>query len=397
MDEGEINSKRVMVKNYINNIVNHCACLLRSKRYLKTVFYNPLKPFMRRRFLTVDYLIDYSIKCNPIQESMPLESEYVSCFLWRIGVIRDSFLKHEAYIAACREQKVAYKTIDLFASDWIEQVRLSGCDAFVAWPSECIQEWKKLYDERLLFLTKEMGHILYPPYDALWLYGSKQRQRDWLDLHGIPHPKTWVYYSLDEALDFFSQATLPLVAKVDIGASAHGVWIVRSRKQGERLIRQAFGRGLMGECADVQARQWRHIMLQEYVPDFREWRIIRIGDSFFGYEKGKVGDFHSGSGLAGWFDPPRAALDLLRHITDIGQFRSIAMDVFEKPDGTLLVNEIQSVFGAYDTAQMYINGVPGRYRLIDGQYVFEEGRFCQNACCNLRIEDLLTILGKYKH
>jgi hypothetical protein len=311
-------------------------------------------------------------------------------------VIRDLFLNHEAYIVACRELKVAYKTVDLFASDWIDQVKSSGCDAFVAWPSECIQEWKTLYDERLLLLTKDLGHTLYPPYDALWLYGSKQRQRDWLDLHGFPHPKTWVFYSLDETLAFFSQAALPLVAKVDIGASAHGVWIIRSRKQGERLIRKAFSRGLAGSCADPQTRQWRHMLLQEYVPDVREWRIIRIGDSFFGYEKGKAGDFHSGSGLAGWFDPPREALDLLRRITDLGQFRSIAMDVFEKPDGKLLVNEIQSVFGAFDTAQMYVNGIPGRYRLVEGKYVFEQGRFCGNTCCNLRVLDLLDIL-KSKH
>jgi hypothetical protein len=347
---------------------------------------------MRRRFYSVEYILFHAYANKNSKGCVPPESDYKSAFPWTIGVIRDVFLNHEAYIVACRELKVAYKTIDLYASDWISQIERSDCHAFVAWPSECIQEWKTLYDERLRLLTADMGHTLYPPYDALWLYGSKQRQRDWLDLHGFPHPKTSVFYNLEEALSFFSEAALPVVAKVDIGASAHGVSIIRSNKQGDRLIRQAFGRGIKGSCSDPQTRQWRHILLQEYVPDVREWRIIRIGESFFGYEKGKAGEFHSGSGLAGWFDPPRAALDLVYRITEEGGFRSMAMDVFEKPDGTLLVNELQSVFGAFDTAQMYIDGVPGRYRRVDGNYVFEEGRYCSNTCCNLRIADLLEML-----
>ena len=129
--------------------------------------------------------------------------------------------------------------------------------------------------------------------------------------------------------------------------------------------------------------------MQEYLPDIREWRIIRIGDSFFGHEKGKAGEFHSGSGVVGWLAPPRAALDLVYRISEKGNFRSVAMDVFEKKTGDLMVNELQAVFGAFDTAQMYIDGIPGRYRRIENDFIFEEGRFCRNACCNLRINDLL--------
>jgi hypothetical protein len=47
--------------------------------------------------------------------------------------------------------------------------------------------------------------------------------------------------------------------------------------------------------ADPRDRQWGSVLFQQYIPDAREWRMIRIGDSFFGYEKIKVGEFHSGS------------------------------------------------------------------------------------------------------
>ncbi len=383
-----------MFRGILYATIEGVAKLLRSREWSRRFLYRPFKAAFRRRLLTLEYMLYYSRERRRVREQPPTESEYVPTYPWTVGVIRDVFYNHEAYILACRERKVAYKTVDLFASDWIDQVKRSGCDAFVAWPSECIQEWKRLYDERLRFLTEDLGRLLYPSYDALWLYGSKQRQRDWLDIYGFPHAKTWVFYGLDEALDFMRSATLPVVAKVDIGAAAYGVRIIRSRREAERLIRRAFGRGIQGCCSNPQAWQWRHILLQEFVPDVREWRMIRIGDSLFGHEKGRRGDFHSGSGVVGWYDPPRAALDLLCRVTDAGGFRSLAMDVFEKPDGTLLVNEIQGVFGAFNPSQMYIGDIPGRYRLLDGNYVFEEGYFCHHACCGLRLDDLLRLLSR---
>lgn len=44
---------------------------------------------------------------------------------------------------------------------------------------------------------------------------------------------------------------------------------------------------------------------------------------------------------------------------------------------------------------MLVNGKPGRY-LYDHNtrsWSFEEGIFCQNASCNLRVADLVRILG----
>ena len=68
--------------------------------------------------------------------------------------------------------------------------------------------------------------------------------------------------------------------------------------------------------------------------------------------------------------------------------------LFGKECISIVEKSIEMDYTQFDTAQMYINGVPGRYRRIHNEYVFEEGRFCQNACCNLRIEDLLKILNE---
>ena len=371
--------------------VRKLAKLVRSNEWLAKMVPESVDRMIRRRYFTAEY-IQHLAEQDSHSQDLPPESEYVSPYPWVIGIFKDVLCNHTSYIAACRELKVAYKTIDLFCSDWVEQVRGSGCDAFVAWPSELIQEWKRMTDERMRFLTVDLNKPLYPPYEALWLYGCKERMRDWLDIHGFPHAKSWVFYDLKEAQTFLESAALPLVIKLDIGASASGVWIAKTRQEALAYVQKAFGKGLIGRRADARARQWRHLMIQEYVPDIREWRIIRIGDSYLGHEKVAKGDFNSGSGRVGWFAPPRQALDLIHAVTEAGGFRSMDMDVFETRDGRFLINELQSVFGAFDTAQMYIDGVPGRYRRVGGEYVFEEGRFCKNACCNLRIEDLLEML-----
>jgi len=383
------------INHRLHEFLAHGSRFVKAHPLLRRAFYDPAQRVLRPHFNSIEKLLYEAKRDKNVNISPPPVSDYHPAYPWTIGIIRDPYYNYESFILACRELKVAYRTIDLFAADWVRQVRLSACAAYVVWPSESIPEWKRLYDERLRFLTVEMGGFLYPPYGALWLYASKQCQHDWLEIHGFDHPRTWVFYEEADAIAFLRRADMPLVAKLDIGSSAQAIWILYTSAEAARLVRKAFRKGLFGKRMDRRARQWRHLLFQEYLPDIREWRMIRIGDSYFGHEKGKAGKFHSGSGVVGWYDPPRAALDLLHIITETGGFRSMAMDVFERPDGHLLVNELQSVFGAIDTAQMYINGVPGRYRRTDAGYQFEEGRFCRNACCNLRITDLLSLL-KYR-
>ena len=75
----------------------------------------------------------------------------------------------------------------------------------------------------------------------------------------------------------------------------------------------------------------------------------------------------------------------------------MSLDVFQLPGGSLLVNEMQCVFGAYDDAQMYVDGEPGRFvRQANGEFVFEKGVYCVNHCCNLRIRDFMDIISNSK-
>ena len=390
------------MKNLFHRILCEGSKFARENRLLRGVIYRPLRGVLRKRFATFSYALSIpnpNSSVTPDEWHPPIPSRYT------FGILRDSFFSHVPYCAACQELGIAYKVIDWMAVDWVDRIKKSGCDAFLAWPGECIEQWKRMYDDRLRFMVEDMGRIVYPSLKALWLYGSKERQQGWLEIHGFPHPDTWVFYNQNEALDFVEKfdglnvkpgkgGVGCLVAKVDIGSSALGVRILHTKAEAKAYVAKAFSIGVPnGAYCDVAARQWRHVFFQRHIGEAREWRMIRLGDSYFGYEKVKRGEFHSGTGLGEWNTPSNELLQLIHSVAEECGSSCMSMDVFQVPEGKLYINEMQCMFGAYDTAQMYVNGTPGRFvRNQDGVFAFEKGHFCVNHCCNLRVEDLISIL-----
>ena len=376
-----------------HHIIERVAKKMRSNVLVKRVVYDPLKVFFRRRLCSFEYMLYYMKANRECGEESPQRFDAPGGTRV-LGILRDPFYGHEPYLVACKELGVGYRVVDIFASNWIEQVKASGCDMFLAWPGESIQEWKRLYDDRLRFLVEQMGKKVFPDLTATWLYGSKERQHLWMELNAIPHPKTWVFYSDKEALEFVEKhAEFPVVAKTDIGAVSSGVQILRTKEAAIEYIKVAFNRGITGYYSDKQANQWRHVLFQEYFVDVKEWRVHRQGDSFFGFGKAKKSDFHSGSGETIWEVPPKAALDLAWDITEKNGFRSMAVDIFETPDGRFIVNELQCVYGQHCDAQLKKNGETGRLlHLPSGDWKFEPGIFSTNHGCNLRVAAALQML-----
>ncbi|MCU0611721.1 MAG: hypothetical protein MUE60_08040, partial [Candidatus Eisenbacteria bacterium] len=215
---------------------------------------------------------------------------------------------------------------------------------------------------------------------------------DWLRVKGLPHPRTWVYSSRQQALDFADLCSLPIVFKSPFGAAAAGVRVLKTRRALKRMVRRVFDHGFVPSGSHRRDRQWGRVLLQEYLPDVREWRMVRIGDSFMCRLKERVGEYHSGSGLVAWARPPVRVLDFARHVTDIGGFRSMDVDIFETVEGLLLVNELQAVFGGIRDSNMD-RGVEhrGRWRWNPSEpaWQFEAGDFYRNACANERIRYIL--------
>ena len=313
---------------------------------------------------------------------------------YKLGIIRECTHAHRHYVNACRELKVSYVVLDLLADDWVSRFKESDCDAYLVWPSSNGTMIKSGFDMRLKFLEDDMGKLIYPTWKDCWLTEYKPRLRDWMLMHNVPHPKSWVFYDEDEALEFCRTAPLPIVQKTPTGASGSGVNIIRSRSKLIKVVKQVMRKGIATRCFEPWDKQRGVLFLQEFLSGVKEWRMVRIGDSFFGYRK-EVGEDGKGSGSHkwSWLDPGEKRLDMLKFVTDIENSRSMDVDLFELSDGTLLVNEYQTVFGCCTPAiQMKVNDVEGRYLHKDGKWIFESGEFSMNHCCNMRVKELIRQL-----
>jgi len=236
-----------------------------------------------------------------------------------------------------------------------------------------------------------------------------------------------VFYCYGDALEYIRSAAFPFVAKTNIGASGSGVIIIKSITEAKDYIDETFkGRGAPQRTgpnrekggllkrgfhyiihpSDIAKkiniyktkagnRQKKFVIFQEFIPHDFEWRVVRIGESFFAHKKLKIGEKSSGSLMKNYDNAPLGLFEFVKEITDKHGFYSQAIDIFESEQG-YLVNEMQCIFGQSDPYQMLFDGKPGRFRYIQNKWFFEEGEFAYNACYNLRLEFILsTVLNNH--
>lgn len=357
-----------------------------------------IKDYLRHR---VDYAALRSAQCREgavarAGDLLFQSGRYESPYPITIGIFPDSSYSYAHNVLACSEEKVRYTLIDIEKADWKERVRASGCDAFMATPSQLLTIWKTIYDERLKVLVEEMGIDLTPSYNELWMWESKRRMEYWMDAHDVSRARTLVCHSRDEAMAALDSFSLPLVVKLDLGANGNGVFVVRSRAHAERLITKMFTRGI--DLPSMDRRNWQvgYILLQEYVPHDYEYRIVRIGETMMCRRKERVGDYASGSGEILWAEPMPEMLDFVWDLTEMGGFTSMSTDLFvltEQGRPRFLVNELQALVGPI-VDETKTNAHMGRWlRSSDGTWAFEPGFFYRNACANLRVRMILQRHG----
>jgi len=307
------------------------------------------------------------------------------------GIVRNAMQYHQHYVRACLEMGVPFRVLDLSGPDWIDRLEDSKCGVFLLWPDAHLPSWNAMIKDRVHVMEHDLGLPVFPTSTEIRLYEDKRRMTYWLQAHRMPHPETWIFYDLGSCERFVRSCPLPIVFKSSFGAAGTGVRIFRDRGRLRRWVRKVFRSGFVPGGYDRRERERGWVVLQEYLPGVREWRLVRIGDSFFGHVKGAAGGMHSGSGLVEWDVPEARHLDLLERVTEEGGFRSMDVDVFETPDGRLLINELQTVFGAsHSVDQLRVDGRPGRFvRDGAGSWRFEPGDYARNHCANERVRYVL--------
>lgn len=319
------------------------------------------------------------------------------------------------------KDQVDYRIVNLTSSTWFEEIQSQPFDILLAKPPGLTAPFKQLYDERIYILGKVLGYKVFPSPDEIFIYENKRFFSFWLKANKIPHPDTHVFYNRKEAEYFIKTSTMPLVAKTNIGASGSGVKVLHQTSDAFAYIHQTFsGKGAPKRSgpnfskgglpkrvfhyvlhpsdiankfsiyrSKLSDRQTGYVIFQVFVPHDFEWRVVRIGDSFFAHKKLKKGEKTSGALLKGYETPPFSLLDFVKQITDQHNFYTQAIDIFESDSG-YIVNEMQCMFGQSDPYQMLVDGKPGRYKYFEEKWIFEEGDF---DCYNLRLEYIMKMLN----
>jgi glutathione synthase/RimK-type ligase-like ATP-grasp enzyme len=317
--------------------------------------------------------------------------------------------------------ELEYRVVNLTSNSWLEEIQKEPADILLAKPGGLTTRYKQLYDERIFILAYILGYKIYPSPLEIFIYENKRFLSFWLKANNIPHPETRVFYNSLEAVEFIEKTKYPLVAKANIGASGSGVIILHNRSEARNYINDTFsGKGAHRRSgpnldkgglirrgfhyvlhpADIRKKldiyktvrsdvQSGFVIFQEYIEHEFEWRVVRIGDSFFAHKKLKKGEKASGALLKVYDNPPLALLDFVKEITDRHGFYSQAIDIFESERG-YLVNEMQCIFGQSDPYQMLVDEKFGRYFFNENNWVFEKGDFAKNECYNLRLEFVLN-------
>jgi hypothetical protein len=307
----------------------------------------------------------------------------------KVGILYDFAQEHQHYIAACHDLKINYIVVDIRKSNWIQELVSSECKVFLVWPTIYKPIHKQFWDERLSTMVLQMGLKVFPSIDLLKLYESKRMSRDWLMINDYPHPATEIFFDKKDALNFAKETNYPIVLKTDQGASSSGVYIIKTKSAAQRWIKIAFGRGIKLKNKGQLDVHRGYVIFQEYLPNCKEWRLIRVGESFFCRLKLKKGDFHSGSGDIVWAKPPRNLLDLTKDISQKFQTPNVNIDYFETEQGDFLINEIHALWGGKVIKDEELEG---RYvqNPKESNWSFEKGDFFGRRCAELRLHWLVN-------
>jgi len=316
---------------------------------------------------------------------------------YKFGFLPDPKDPHEeGYVKeACKALGVEFIIFNINDPEVIKDIAKSGCDGVFINPAFSNNMIRSVYNEIIQILSLETTIPIYPTIRELNLYESKRTVAYFLNINDIPHPRTSVFYDFKEAGRFLEKCQYPIVFKTNIGASASGVEILENRKQATKLARQIFHKYYLHKLQlEKRAIEWGYMILQEYIKDAKEYRVIKVGDSWFSYQKWKEKHqvFLSGSGYAKMVDPSKNLLTFCYNIADKFHFTTMCFDIFERENGEYLINELQTWFGSYDPSEMYVNNVPGRYRMIEGRWIFEPGFFNIYGSNLLRLTHFISLL-----
>ena len=158
----------------------------------------------------------------------------------------------------CREKGVAFKEVDPFRPDLVQQA--AGLKAF-AWHWDHADPRAVLMARQATHALEAMGLAVFPNSATCWHFDDKVGQKYLLEAIGAPLVPSYVFYDRESALRWVEQTSFPKVFKLRKGSASNNVRLVKSRSEGRRIVTKAFGRGFKpvgSHFSDWQAKLALH-------------------------------------------------------------------------------------------------------------------------------------------
>jgi glutathione synthase/RimK-type ligase-like ATP-grasp enzyme len=270
--------------------------------------------------------------------------------------------------------EIPHKMIYIDRSDWMEQIK--GLDILI-WRPPASPAPLKAAKDKIYAAEEYLGITTIPSYRDLWLYEEKINQCYALKALGLPVVDTYISHDKEETLAHLETAEYPMVWKVNTGFGSLGVFLMKNKNQGVRLVNKVFSQGIPTFWR--YQRQKDYVYLQSYLKDCgRDIRIMAIGDRYFGLlREPDKGDFRaSGAGHLIWEAMPEDALQLAREVQQRLGTDSVVVDMLCLPDtGELGVIEVSLFTGAISQVALKVDGKPGCYNYRNGVFEFKEGQY----------------------
>ena len=300
----------------------------------------------------------------------------------------------DRWIQYCQENGIDYKIVNPYQNDIMSQ--LSDCTAFM-WQYGQTNYKDMIFAKSLMASLEQRGMKVFPNVATGWHFDDKVAQKYLLESIGAPLVPTYVFYTKEEALSWVREVSFPKVFKLKGGAGASNVKLAHTRKEAEKLIKQAFGSGFrqyrwkehfreelrrykMGkqqlrgvvktvcmalrkyptELDHYQGKEIGYVYFQDFIPNNTyDIRICIVGDKAFALKRmTRKDDFRaSGSGMIIY---DRTQIDercvqIAFAVNEKLQAQSIAYDfVFDQSNQPLIV-EISYGYAvkAYDYCEGY--------------------------------------------
>jgi len=158
----------------------------------------------------------------------------------KIGIHHRKGSYSDGWIAYCEEKKIPYKIVNAYGSGIVND--LADCDIFM-WHHHQGNPKDVLFAKQLLFSLEQAGKLVYPDWRTGWHFDDKLGQKYLLESLKLPLVPSYAFFSKKEALEWAAKYEFPAVFKLRGGAGSYNVRLVKTRKEANRIINKAFGRG----------------------------------------------------------------------------------------------------------------------------------------------------------